>query len=73
MANKGKCPRDTNICYPNTLTFSQRGRNLIISFEKHNYRKSQNLIYILFLHFSQINKQGEKEIEGTFETSQNQN
>lgn len=56
MANKGKCPRDTNICYPNMLTFSQTGRNLIISFEKHNYRKSQNLIYIQFLHFSQINK-----------------
>jgi len=56
MANKGKCPRDMNICYPNMLTFSKRGRNLIISFQKHNYRKSQNLIYIQFLHFSQINK-----------------
>lgn len=73
MANKGKCPRDTNICYPNMLTFSQTGRNLIISFEKHNYRKSQNLIYIQFLHFSQINKLGERETERTFESSQNQN
>lgn len=45
MANNGKCPKDMNICYPNMLTFSQRGRNLIMSFEKHNYRK-KTLIYI---------------------------
>lgn len=51
MANKAKCPRDTSICYPNMLTFSQRGRNLIIYFEKHNYRESQDLIYIQFMHF----------------------